>query len=410
MKKFKEYIAEEKNLHLEHLEDNIFNMGVKGTRVAINHLRALRDMLAGNSQQNKMVTVKADGSPSILCGIDPNDGKFFVAKKSIFNKNPKVYKTYQDIDADTSGDLAHKLKVSLDEFSKLGIKSGVIQGDIMFTHDTLKFEEINGEKYITFHPNTILYAVPTKDPLAKTIMNAKIGVVWHTTYSGTSFETMSASFGKPIVNTLKKISTVWMDDATYKDVSGVATFTKQETAEITAILSQAGSLFTKINGRAMDDISSDQDFLMLLKNYNNSKVRAGEEITDTQAHVTGLFHYIYDRFQKESESKKTDKGKQAQLEKRDRILGWFKTYDKSELVKMYDLANLLVKAKHMIVEKMDKAASLSTFIKTKDGFRVTGQEGYVAIDHLSGNAVKLVNRMSFSHANFSPDVIRGWSK
>jgi len=410
MKNFKEYIVEAKNTHLEHLEDGIFNMGVNGTRDAINYLRALRDMLAGNSNQSKVVTVKFDGAPAIFAGIDPEDGKFFVAKKGIFNKNAKVYKTPQDIDADTTGDLAYKLKVALEEFKKLGIKSGVIQGDIMFTHDTLKQQDINGERYVTFHPNTILYAVPIKDPLAKVMMKANIGVVWHTVYTGSSFETMSASFGKPIVNKLHNVQSVWMDDATYKDVSGVATFNKQETAEITAILSQAGSLFTKINGRAMDAISKDEDFLMLLKTYNNSKVRAGEEITDTQAHVTGLFHFIYDRFQKEAESKKTDKGKQAQTEKRDRILGWFKSYDKSELVKMYDLANLLVKAKHMLIGKMNKASSLSTFLKTKNGFKVTDQEGYVAIDHITGDAVKLVNRMEFSMANFSPDIIKGWSK
>ncbi len=395
---------------MEHLEDLIFNIGVNGTRDAINYLRSLRDMLAGNSNNKQVVTSKLDGAPAVFAGIDPTDGKFFVAKKGIFNKNPKVYKTSQDIDADTSGDLAYKLKVALEEFKKLGIKSGVYQGDIMFTHDTLNVQTIDGQKYVTFHPNTILYAVPIKDPLAKTIMKAKIGIVWHTTYTGNSFETMQASFGKPIVKNFKNIPSVWMDDATYKDVSGVATFNKQETSEITSILSQAGSLFNKINGRALDAISKDPDFLILLKTYNNSKVRAGEEITDTQAHVTGLFHYIYDRFQKEIDSKKTDKGKQSQTEKRDRILGWFKTYDKSELVKIYDLANLLVKAKHMIISKMDKASSLSTFLKTKDGFQVTSQEGYVAIDHISGNAVKLVNRMEFSHANFSPNIIRGWQK
>ena len=410
MKTFKSFLAEAKNTHLEHAEDLVFNEGVNGARNAINYLRSLRDMLAGNSQQSKVVSVKWDGAPAVFAGIDPTDGKFFIAKKGIFNKNPKVYKTPQEVDEDTSGDLAYKLKIALEEFSKLGLKSGVIQGDIMFTHDTVKISTINDEKYVTFHPNTIVYAVPVKDPLAKRIAQAKIGVVWHTTYTGSSFETMSASFGKPIAKKLRHIPSVWMDDATYKDASGVATFNKQETAEITAILSQAGTLFNKINGRALDYISKDEDFLILLKTYNNSKVRAGLEITDTQAHVTGLFHYIYERFAKEIESKKTDKGKQAQIEKRDRILAWFKIYDKSELVKIYDLANLLVKAKHILVAKMDKAGSISTFLKTKNGFKVTSPEGYCAIDHLTGNAVKLVNRMEFSMSNFSSEYQKGWQK
>lgn len=407
---FKSFLTEaEQNVHMMHIDELIFD-GVDGARKAINFLRSMRDMLAGNSAGKVNTTVKWDGAPAIFAGIDPSDGKFFVAKKGIFNKNPKVYKTPQEIDEDTSGDLAYKLKVALEEFKKLGIKSGVYQGDIMFTHDTLKISTVDGEKYITFHPNTIVYAVPLKDPLARKIINAKIGVVWHTTYSGNTFETMKASFGHSIVDKLKNVPSVWMTDATYKDYSGTATFTKQETDEITTILSHAGKVFNTINGRALDFISNDSDFLMLLKTYDNSKIRAGEEITDTQAHVTGLFHYIYDRFQKEIESKKTDKGKQAQIEKRDRILTWFKTYDKSELVKVYDLLNLLVKAKHMIISKMDKASSLSTFLKTSNGFKVTSPEGYVAIDHITGNAVKLVNRMEFSKSNFSTDIVKGWQK
>ena len=140
---------------MEHVEDLVFNEGVNGTRKAINFLRSLRDMLAGNSKTSITSTVKWDGAPAIFAGVDPRDGKFFVAKKGVFNKEPKVYKTAAEVDADTSGDLAAKLKVALKEFSKLGIKSGVYQGDLMFTDDK-KTEVIDGEKYITFHPNTIV--------------------------------------------------------------------------------------------------------------------------------------------------------------------------------------------------------------------------------------------------------------
>ena len=99
------------------------------------------------------------GAPAVFAGIDPNDGQFFVAKKGIFNKNPKVYKSHADIEEDTSGDLQTKLKIAYDELSKLGIR-GVVQGDIMFTSNDLKTETIDGEKYLTFHPNTIMYAIP----------------------------------------------------------------------------------------------------------------------------------------------------------------------------------------------------------------------------------------------------------
>ena len=205
---------------MEHLEDLVFLEGVSGTRKAINFLRDVRNMLAGHSNGKVTATVKWDGAPAIFAGVDPRDGKFFVAKKGVFNKEPKIYKTDAEIDADTQGELADKFKIALRNFKKLGIKSGVYQGDLMFTKGDLKTETINGEKFITFHPNTIVYAVPYGSELAQKVKKAEIGVVWHTTYTGDSFETMSASFGKSIVTKLKPSPTIWMDDANYHDYSG----------------------------------------------------------------------------------------------------------------------------------------------------------------------------------------------
>ena len=409
MLQFKEYITEEKNTHMEHIEDLVFDGGVDGTRQAIFFMRDLRDMLSGHTKSKVTATVKWDGAPAIFAGIDPSDGKFFVAKKGVFNKNPKVYKTASEIDADTSGDLASKLKVALVELKKLGIKSGVYQGDLMFTDD-LKKETIDGEEYTTFHPNTILYAVPYNTPLAKKIRTAKIGIVWHTTYTGDSFETMSASFGKSIVQHMKKSSTVWMDDANYKDYSGVATFTAAETMELNGILTQLGVKFQAMSAAALNGISNDPDLLLLVHTYNNSKIKANAPVTNVSEHVTGLFNYIYDKYQGEIESRKTEKGKSAQEEKRKKIMKFFADHDKKEIEGIFELSNLLVAAKQMIIAKMNQAGHISTFIKTTDGFKVTGVEGFVVIDHLKGGAVKLVDRMEFSKANFSADVIHGWQK
>lgn len=410
MLQLKSYIAEEKNVHMEHLEDLVFNEGVDGTRKAINFLRDLRDMLAGHSKSKITTTVKWDGAPAIFAGIDPADGKFFVAKKGIFNKNPKIYKTKADINADLDGVLAEKFTIALTEFSKLGIKSGVYQGDMMFTSSDLKTQTIEGEKYTTFHPNTIVYAVPFLSALGGQIRKAKIGVVWHTTYTGTSFENMTASFGKGIVSKLKQVPSVWMDDANYKDYSGTATFTAAETAQVTAILSQAGSLFNQIDAKLVNGIHQDPDLLMQIKTYNNTKVRAGEKITNTSAHVDGLLDYIHNKFQKDIDSKKTEKGKAVGEEKRKKLMAFFANNDKKEIVKVFDLTNLLVDAKHMIIDKMNQAGHISTFLKTTSGFQTTGVEGFVAIDHLSGGAVKIVNRMEFSKSNFSADILKGWQR
>lgn len=410
MKSLKEYLVEEKNTHMEHVEDEIFNGGVQGTRKAINFLRDLRDMLAGNSSSKITATVKWDGAPAIFAGIDPRDGKFFVAKKGVFNKDPKVYKTPAEVDADTSGDLATKLKIALAEFKKLGIKSGVYQGDLMFTKADLKNEKIDGVDYITFHPNTIVYAVPVNTDLAKKIKAAKIGVVWHTTYTGSSFETMKASFGQSIINKIGSSPSVWMDDANYKDYSGTATFTGAETAQLTSILSNAGTIFQSIPAKTLNDIKNNEQLKQLIKTFNNSKIRQGVRIPDAAQHVRELFNFIHDRYQKEIDSKKTEKGKATHEAARKEILKYFADHDQAEIIKLFDLMNLLAAAKQMIVNKMQQAGHIPTFLKTSSGFKATGVEGFVAIDHLTGGAVKIVDRMEFSRANFSPDIIKGWQR
>jgi hypothetical protein len=410
MKTLKTHIAEEQNVHMEHVEDLVFNEGVDGTRKAINFLRDLRDMLAGHSSSKITATVKWDGAPAIFAGVDPTDGKFFVAKKGVFNKNPKVYKTAAEVDADTQGDLATKLKIALTEFKKLGIKKGVYQGDLMFTKADLKTETIDGEKYTTFHPNTIVYAVPYSSDLAAKVRTAKIGVVWHTTYTGNSFETMTASFGKPIASQLTHTPSVWMDDANYKDYSGTATFTASETKAVTDMLSKAGTLFNQIKADTINDISKDSDLLILVKTYNNTKVRAGERIQNPKQHVQGLFHWIYERFQKDIESKKTEKGKSAQEEKRKKIMAYFANHEQDQIAKVFELSNLIADIKLPIIAKMNQAGHISTFVKTKNGFKVTGVEGFVAIDHLKGGAVKIVDRMEFSSNNFNPEIVKGWQR
>lgn len=405
---FKRYIEEQKNTHMEHAEDLVLNAGVQGARMAINYFQGVRDMLAGHSKRAMNLTVKWDGAPAIFAGVDPTDGKFFVAKKGIFNKNPKVYKTPAEVDADASGDLATKLKMALNHFKDLGIK-GVVQGDLLYTHDTIEHTEIDGEAYITFQPNTIVYAVPANSKLAKQILRSKIGVVWHTMYTGDSFETMKASFGQAISTKLNTPATVWHTDATFKDVSGAATFTDAETKALTAVLSKAGALFNTIPASTLNDISDNDEFLMRVKTFNNSKVRAGEKITNTSAHVTGLMNFIHGYYQKEADKKKTEAGKKVQMDKQKEMLRYFTNHSKSDIVKVFDLMNLMVDCKDMVIRKLNMVQSLRTFLRTTDGFRTTSPEGYVAIDHI-GNAVKLVDRLEFSKANFSPDIIKGWQK
>ena len=401
-----------KNLHLEHLEDEILNYGVEGGRAAINFLRSLRDMLAGNARSSINMTVKWDGAPAIFAGIDPSDGKFFVAKKSVFNVNPKLYKSIKEIDDDLSGTLNSKFKVALSEFSKLGIKD-VLQGDLMFTDDDVETSKIDGVSYFTFQPNTIVYAVPVDSDMGNQIKRAKIGIVWHTTYTGKELQSMKASFGANISG-LKKSSSIWMDDATYKDVSGRATMTDKETQKVTASLSSTGSTFNKINAPMLKKFLNLQDSMTgaiagaSLKTYNNSKVRAGETIKNPKQHAQGYVKWVEMSIQKQIDKAKSDKGK-------DKYTSMQKEYVRevskhtNNLVQIITFQNYLVDAKSQIVNKLNSVKGLTdTFIKTANGFKVTNPEGYVAIDRVSGGAVKLVDRMEFSFNNFT--AVKAWDK
>lgn len=411
MKSFSTYITEAskagKNVHMTHLEDRVIYGGVKGAREAILALRSLRDMLAGNTNSSTNVTVKWDGAPAVFAGIDPSDGQFFVAKKGIFNKDPKVYKSEADVRADTSGDLAEKLVIAFNELKDLGI-TDVIQGDIMFTKGDLNTESIDGEKYITFQPNTIVYAVPAKSDLAKQITKANLGVVWHTTYKGKDFASMKASFGVNLKGLKKKVS-VWYQDADYKDVSGTATLTKADTDEVNEALSKAGRIFQKIKSTTLTELENNADLAVKIETFNNTLVRKGERISSTTKHVQDLLKWFDDKFAKEFEKRSSERGKAAVMKKRDDLLKFFSKENRKNLVLMFDLMNAIVDAKLIIINKLDKVKQIDTFVRTRNGFKVTGSEGFVAIDN-QGGAVKLVDRMEFSMNNFSKDVIKGWER
>ena len=407
MLRFKEYLIEAKegkNLHLEHLEDEVLNNGINGTRAAINFLRSLRDMLAGSAKKSVNVTVKWDGAPAVFAGINPENKKFFVGTKGVFNKTPKVNYTDADIDANhSSAGLNAKLKVALKYLPKLGIKD-VLQGDMLFTQDDLSTETIDGIPYTTFTPNTITYAVPKES--ASKIEKSKMGIVWHTTYSGDTLQSMRASFGASVKG-LTKTNDVWFTDADYKDTSGTINFNKAETTSITSVLSQAGKTFHKFNSQFTKQLMSRQDVVLLIKTFNNTKVREGQKISNTSKHSQDLIKYVDVKMQKNIDSVKTQKTKDAKQKVKDDLIS-FLSSNKGNLKIIFDMQNLLTDAKNMIIRKLEKAKGvMDTFIRTDNGYRVTAPEGFVAIDQM-GDAVKLVDRLEFSQANFT--AAKNWTK
>jgi hypothetical protein len=409
--KFAQFLIEAKkegaNLHLEHLEDEVLNRGVAGTRDAINFLRSLRDMLAGHSESKINTTTKWDGSPAVFCGINPDNGKFFVGTKGVFNANAKLNYTDADIDANHKGEgLNVKLKVALRYLPKLGIK-GVLQGDMMFSKGDIKTQTIDGVEYVTFQPNTLVYAVPSESKLAKTMLAAQMGIVFHTSYTGKTFSDMKASFNIDIKN-LTTTKDVWFRDAYFTDASGTATFTKEETVEITGILADAGRLFNQINAKTLNEIATSETIKVQIKTFNNTKVRSGEAIKNTTAHTAELIRYVEDKLNKAIKEVKMAETIKKRITEKNEIMRFYRS-NASNLKLIFDLQNLLVEAKNMTIKKLQQMRQVtSTFVQTEDGFKVTNPEGFVAVDKLKGNAVKLVDRLEFSHLNFTAQ--KAWSK
>ncbi len=404
---FLEEARQDKNLHLEHLEDNILNRGVTGARESINFLQSLRDMLAGSSTSKINVTTKWDGAPAVFAGVNPKNGKFFVGTKSVFNKAPKLNYTDRDIDRNhPSGGLNEKLKIALAFLPKLGIK-GVLQGDMMFTKGDIKKEQIDGEKYVTFQPNTIVYAVPEDSPLSKKMQAAQLGIVFHTSYSGRSLDTMKPSFNIDI-SRLKPTKDVWFRDASFINASGTATFTEAETKQISNILSQAGRTFQKINALVLNRISVNDKVLGEIKIFNNQMVRQGQKIRNTSTHTVNLIRYVESKLNKEIlKAKRDDTKKKRQREKNEmmRLLRG----SARQLIEIFNLMNSITEAKTIIIRKLQEMRQVTnTFVRTDNGFRITNPEGFVAVDKLSGGALKLVDRLEFSHQNFTAK--KQWDK
>jgi len=402
---FKGFITKERNVHLEHLEDDIINRGSKGGENAINFLKSVRDMLAGSSGKKVNMTVKWDGAPAIICGTNPENGRFFVGTKSVFNKNPKINYTSGDIRKNHSGPLAEKLAIALRELGRLGI-NGVLQGDFLFSKSDLKKIAIDGESMISFTPNTITYAVPANSSIGKRISSARMGIVFHTKYTGKTLDSMTAGFG----TVRGSARNVFLASAGYRDVSGSAKLTKSELSTFNARLRMAEGSLLKA-GPMLDELTkSTSDPLGIpfrLKSFFNYYIRNTQGHMAKVRELAEMFRdYYINTLQAEIDGKKTPKGKQKYKDILKKNLQ-FIDRNRGSLVMAIASHVTLQNAKNFLLSKMNEIQSIGNFLKTANGYRVTAPEGYVAVDRVAG-AVKLVDRMEFSRANFT--MPKGWSK
>ena len=396
-----------KNTHLKHLEDNIFLDHIDGTREAIKFIREFRDVLKGHADRvGGGASVKWDGAPAIWIGPHPESGKFFVAKKSLFNKiRPLFYTNIKEIEnSNDLGDaLKDKFKLAFNKYKNAGLRQ-IIQGDFLFDSSDLKYEQIEGERYLIFQPNTIVYAMPANSDMARKLDGMDMGIVWHTSYSGGTIDKLTAKAG---VQTLPKAPIgVWQIGADLPDMSGAASLTKNEGKAIDKELTNIGFHFRQVS-RATFDKLNDPVIAALCTTYTNSFVRANQTPTPEEA-AQGLPKFITEKFEAEVAKRKTAAAQNRQREALKAAIDPIMSVPKNELLSMFHLYYSLQRAKNILVDKLSQAGFIKTFLKTTDGWKVTAHEGFVATDKLKQNTLKLVDRLEFSYANFSDDVIKGW--
>jgi len=393
-----------KNTHLEHLEDNILNGGSEGGKEAVAFLRSLGKMLDQGGADTR-VTVKWDGAPAIICGTNPDNGRFFVGTKSVFNKtDPKIVYSEEDVDRMYSpGQLAQKLKDSYKYLSQLSIPN-VVQGDLLFTDD--KYEtNIDGDTCVAFQPNTIVYAVPKDSDIGQKIQEAKLGIVFHTSYSGRSLDTMSASFGNIGV---QGNTDVFVTSSDFKNASGEANMTAAEKTTYANLvnktegsLKQASRFLDLMKGNNMNKFTLN----IMFKTFFNTYVRQGRTLIGARNTARDFAAYFSNALDKEIDSKKMKTTKDKYLDIKNKGLRFISDNQQAIYMTVASYMNLQA-AKNFMIRKLQKVNTFGTFLRTPDGYRVTAPEGFVAIR--SGQALKLVDRLEFSRANFTAD--KNWEK
>jgi hypothetical protein len=392
-------LTESKNVHLEHLEDLIFNKGYAGAEEALNYIDSLRHMLAEGTGTTTQLTVKWDGSPAIICGIDPEDGKFFVGTKAVFSKGePKRAKSVKQIQQwyGEQPELTEILTNALKYLSKLGI-GGVVQGDLLFTPGKVTRVEVNDEECYVFTPNTITYAVPVNSHLGERIANAKLGIIFHTTYTGgDTIDDMTAQFGVNVAS-FTQTRDVWFDDATYKDYTGLASLTPSENLKIEKYLAATAKTMQKIGPQRFDIILQDKEFSRMVKPFINKQIRAGSQAIEPTQFLQQFTAHYNDEMMKgvEDPTSRVAQNRVAKIKAKEQ---WIAD-NSNNLVGILATYKRVIELKGMLLRKLQQVEGIGTFQKTNDGYKVTTPEGFVAIGH-DGGAVKLVDRLTFSRTNF----------
>jgi len=393
-----EILNEFKRTHLQHIEDIILTDGHAGGTSVIEYFQGILQTLQGSADQPINVSVKWDGAPAVVCGTNPENGRWFVGTKGVFGKTPKLNYTKDDISRNHgTDDLGQKLLKCLVHLKKLNIQ-GIVQGDYMFDRDTLQRQSTAGENQVTFKPNTITYAVPEDSDLGKQMAAAQLGIIFHTTYTGDRIDNLQAKYGADVA-AFARTPDVWFDNATYKNVSGTANFTAEEQAQFTAGMEKLKALLTKVPTNLSAMLGVNKDFLPFFMLFINDQIKKGVLPMDTNEYLKSFAEFYQGRMQQQAAGLKAQKALQLRQQKMKDMPLFLKQMQKP-LAAMMAFYKEVIALKKLTLDKMNKATAIGTFAQTDSGLEVTDPEGFVAVGK-TGDAVKLVDRLGFSRKNLT---------
>ena len=385
----------EKLKHLEHVEDHIIHGGHEGVSHAADTLNDVHDFMSGKKTDTK-ITTKYDGAPSVVFGVNPENGKFFVGSKSVFNASPKINYTDKDIEENHghAPGLVAKLKLALKELPKImPKKGGIYQGDLMFGREDVQDA---GNKF-SFTPNTITYSAEKNSEHGIKIANSKIGIVVHTQYLGKRGKHAKLSDMNADFNVNQKSFPDNKDVFRVNPEVQAAKISGMEKKEYKKHLEDAASEY-KSQDMDIHEVLDGHD--ILLKTYINSTVRDGSKPS------AGAYQkFLQTKYERELEKLKSEKTRTAKQDEMNTILTHVKSHKKQfdSILKMHDS---LQKAKDVLTKSLSNSAV--TGFETTIGGKPTKPEGFVAIKN--GRPSKLVDRAEFSRANFAGGTFQKASK
>ena len=416
-------IVKDKNMltedtHSLHMEDSILKGKAYISRM-LGFYNQVFDTLTGSIDKEKPgITVKIDGAPAITMYTKfPGLKGPGVSTKSIFNATPKVYTTDEDIEADDrSPELKAKLKAALKLAKAKIIPAGEIwQGDLLFTKGDIKnYTDDNGQKYIYFKPNTLVYALPVGSDGAKKALASDIGIVFHTRYKGSSVQTVKQS-NDASTDELNGIPEwAFVLDARLPNLSGVQTLSDQEANDIEDSLYDLHSLCSEIvNDADYDLLVNNTDFInFYIMTLQNNKVDKSELI-DPETFVEELHKWVTGKMRKEYqglEKLKTKVGrdkKRISIDNKSKDLHTIIETNEPLLHKIAEALYIAADVKNKFITKLNLVNKWVNKVETTFDMKDTNGEGFMVSD-VDGNFVKLVDRSAFSYFNRSPDVIKGF--